>query len=287
MKTIALVYIPVVHRGYLDFLKRHQDAETICILDSDVIGQFDWLRKDIRSLQPTEVVTALRAVLAAEKMTASVELLDEKKLVEIAKEDVHLILPDEDIMHSLAEKFFSEKEVVYDTVFLRWDSKNTLKEAVVEPTHALTATEFQEKMINKAFQLAEKSADWWRQVGAVIVKGEDTVLAGFNQHVPDQYQTLYNGDPRGNFKKGLYIELTTAFHAEAALISEAAKKGIPLEGAEMFVTTFPCPNCAKSIAYSGIKRLYFQDGYSMVDGESILKEKGVEIIQLSSSSSQS
>ncbi len=280
MRTVIIAYIPVIHRGYIEFICRHPEADTVYILDADLLTQFEWLRKDIRALSPAAVVTGLAAVLSKEGSMATVQLLDQKGLDKLAEEELQLILPDEEIMHNLVEKFFAKVKISYDTVFLRWDNQYTLQQKPVVPDTHQSLNQFQQKVMATANQLAEKSADWWRQVGAVIVQEGEIVLAGFNQHVPDQYQPLYNGDPRGNFKKGLHIELTTAFHAEAALIAAAAKKGIKLEGAEMYVTTFPCPHCAKSIAYSGIKKLYFQGGYSLVDGESILKEKGVEIIQL-------
>ena len=68
--------------------------------------------------------------------------------------------------------------------------------------------------------------------------------------------------------------------AEAGMIAEAAKKGVSLEGTEMYVTDFPCPVCAKQIAYSGVKKLYYTKGYSVLDGERILKDNGVRIIQV-------
>ena len=66
--------------------------------------------------------------------------------------------------------------------------------------------------------------------------------------------------------------------AEAQLVAAAAKQGISLEGASMYVTTFPCPPCAKLVAYSGIKKLYYADGYGVLDGERVLKSQGVEIV---------
>ena len=48
----------------------------------------------------------------------------------------------------------------------------------------------------------------------------------------------------------------------------------------MIVTDFPCPPCAKLVAYSGIKKLFYLKGYAMLDGERILKDAGVEIIKI-------
>jgi dCMP deaminase len=48
----------------------------------------------------------------------------------------------------------------------------------------------------------------------------------------------------------------------------------------MYVTDFPCPPCAKLIAAAGVKRLYFREGYAVLDGESVLEAAGVEVRQV-------
>jgi dCMP deaminase len=135
-------------------------------------------------------------------------------------------------------------------------------------------------MVAAAHQAATKSSDWWRHVGAVLVKDEKIILSTFNTHVPSEQMPYVNGDPRSNFSKGVHLELSTAIHAEARLIAQAAKEGVSLDGASLYVTTFPCPPCAKLVAYAGIKKLYFDEGYGVLDGEQILKQQGVEIVQV-------
>lgn len=87
------------------------------------------------------------------------------------------------------------------------------------------------------------------------------------------------GDPRAIFNKGVHIELSSYLHAEAHVIAEAARRGIATEGADLYVTTFPCPVCAKLLAATGIARLYYRDGYSVLDGEEVLLGAGIEIVQ--------
>jgi len=53
-----------------------------------------------------------------------------------------------------------------------------------------------------------------------------------------------------------------------------------LSGADFYVTVFPCPDCTKLIAFSGVKRLFFKGGHASLDGVDILKAKGVEIIKV-------
>ncbi|HLN18769.1 MAG TPA: deaminase, partial [Patescibacteria group bacterium] len=59
---------------------------------------------------------------------------------------------------------------------------------------------------------------------------------------------------------------------------KAAKDGISLNNTNLYVTTFPCPTCAKLIAEAGIKKVYYESGYSLSDAEDILKNAGIEII---------
>ncbi len=56
-------------------------------------------------------------------------------------------------------------------------------------------------------------------------------------------------------------EYCRAVHAEMDAITGAARKGLSLRDASMFVTTFPCHNCAKHIIASGIKKVYYIEPY--------------------------
>jgi len=50
-------------------------------------------------------------------------------------------------------------------------------------------------------------------------------------------------------------------HAEMNAICDAAKQGRQVKGATIYVTTFPCHNCAKHIVASGIERVVFIEPY--------------------------
>ena len=57
-----------------------------------------------------------------------------------------------------------------------------------------------------------------------------------------------------------------------------------MEGCDLYVTTFPCPPCAHISAFTGIKHLFYMDGYSLVAGAEVLQAKDVEIIRVEMSS---
>ncbi len=273
-KKAIIAYVPVLHQGYYRFFKKYKGNADLYIFGKDLIEEFDYLRKEIRALDPD----LMRKAILSWGLMPSVFVLEKKGIKKLKSEVEKIIMPNEDIMHELAEKYFSEKELIFDEIFLRWDKHNTTKEFPLDPDIRISQEDFDKQMMLTAFRESKKSSDWWRRVGAVIVKDGKIIISTCNQHVPSPHMPSANGDPRSCFHKGVHLELSTAIHAEAAAIAEAAKEGVSLEGASIYVTNFPCPPCAKLIAYSGIRKLYYTTGYGVLDGESILKQNGVKII---------
>lgn len=58
------------------------------------------------------------------------------------------------------------------------------------------------------------------------------------------------------------IEFGRAVHAEAAAICDAARRGVSIAQASMYVTTFPCHLCARLIVAAGIARVVFIEPYT-------------------------
>ena len=277
MKKVIIAYIPVLHAGYKEFIEKHFEAQTIYILGNDLIAEFDHLqRKDLRALSPQ----LIKKSLDSWGLNLEIKIADQDTLTELNNPQTVIIVPDEIEMDQIISKYLNKTKVEKDSIFLRYDNKKSLNKNLVNPKVTITKDQFSQDIMAQAQTEATKSSDWWRQVGAIIVKDNKIILSEFNQHVPNQRMPYINGDPRGNFHKGDHIDLSTAFHAEANLIATAAKKGLKLLDSEIYVTTFPCPACAKLIAYSGIKTVYFKEGYAMLDGETILNSQKVEIIQV-------
>lgn len=57
------------------------------------------------------------------------------------------------------------------------------------------------------------------------------------------------------------IEYGRIIHAEMNAITDAARKGVSLQGSSLFCTTFPCHLCAKHIISSGINRVVYVEPY--------------------------
>lgn len=274
MDQIIIAYIPVLHQGYKKLFEAYPEFKKLYIIGTDIIQDFPRLTKSIRALEPELIEKSIKSWGLFEE----VSILDKKGLENFSNKKVQIIMPNEDVMKILAEQYLPKAEITYSPIFLRWDKHNSSIGQVLPIDQKISIEEFDKNLINKLNDEAEKSSDWWRRIGAAIIKDGEVVFVAHNTHVPSAHTPYENGDPRDNFHKGVHVELSTSIHAEAGVIVQAARKGVSLEGASIYVTTFPCPPCAKLVAYSGIKRLYYSGGYGMLDGENILKDQGVEII---------
>lgn len=271
---VLISYIPVLHAGYLKLFQNHPDVSTLYLFSEEVIGEYEHLIKDIRRLPPEFIKKSVESW----NLFKEVVLLDAKKIEELQKNKTVIVVSDDDLTAALIAKYFPQNPTEKDTIFLRWDKKTSVSPEQVSPDVKISSDEFDKKMIAFAEEEGKKAKDWWRRIGVVVVKDGKVIFQKHNEYVPSDQIANDEGDPRGNFKSGIHLESSLGLHAEAGVVAWAAKEGISLKGAYIYTETFPCPPCAKQLAYSGIKRLYYRTGYKVLDGERILKSQGVEII---------
>jgi dCMP deaminase len=274
MKQV-LLYLPVVHAGHEAFFARHGDAAGVLILGTGFRAQFKSLAKDIRALPPARAAEFLQVMLPG----TQVRVIEPEDLPAALTADV-LVLPDEDITRALAAEHHLDRgrDLVFDKTFLRWDREWSQAQRPADFDGKLAVGELPDYLVTRARELADHSSDWWRQVGAIAWRGEEVLGAAWNHHGPTEYAPYIDGDPRDSFSRGVRADLSTAAHAEASVIARAAREGIPLAGADLYVTTFPCPACARLIAESGFRRVYFTGPYSVLDGDKLLKAADVELL---------
>jgi dCMP deaminase len=266
----AVAYIPVLHEGYRRFLAAHASGRPLYLIGPELHVDYRPLAKDIRALRAEEVAPAV----AAWGIASEVEVLDVAGAVALNARAPELTLPAEDISFQVVERHFGRCAVFYDSAFLRWDKPRVVTLAPPRPDRVIDAHD----LPALAEAQAEHSIDFWRRVGAAIRFADGSVAATRNEHLPHPQSPYAVGDPRSNFSQGVHLELSTAMHAEARLIAQAARDGRSTVGAELYVTDFPCPPCAKLIAASGVARLHYRTGYAVLDGQDILGAAGVEIV---------
>lgn len=69
------------------------------------------------------------------------------------------------------------------------------------------------------------------------------------------------GGPLSGSRVAAVMEYVRAAHAEQSAITDAARRGSAVEGAQMAVTTFPCHECARLIVAAGIERVCYVEPY--------------------------
>jgi dCMP deaminase len=271
----VLLYLPVVHAGHEAFFARHADAAEVLLLGDGFKDVFKSLAKDIRALPPERAAQFLRLLLPGTRVL----VIEPGDLPGAVTADV-LVLPDEDITRNLADahRLRDGHELVFDKTFLRWDREWSQAQRPAGFDGAVAAGDLPPRMLATAQELADRSSDWWRQVGAIAARGEQVLAVAWNHHQPSEYAPYIDGDPRDSFSRGVRADLSTAIHAEASIVAQAARAGFSLSGADLFVTTFPCPACARLVAEAGFRRCYFAGPYSVLDGDEALRAAGVELL---------
>lgn len=117
-----------------------------------------------------------------------------------------------------------------------------------------------EEFMKYALKESLKSKDNRLKVGACIVKDNRIVATGFNSMPNNIFNEDYYWFPEKSGPICLddsFLETKHAFvcHAELNAIINCERKN--LIGAKLYVTSYPCYNCAKLIIQAGIKEVYY------------------------------
>lgn len=270
---MLVAFVPVLHKGYLELFQQH--PEELGLLGWDVINDYTSLTRDLRIVDPELMKKSIKAL----GIFQNVRVLSKTDLEQLASSTTNIVMPNEDVSRDLAGKYFAHR-VTFASAAIRhrWDQKFVNEENVVAPHRTISRAAADVELMQRAVAQAKNSQDWWRQIGAVLVKNGKVIFENWNRHLPTDFHLGQNGDPRSNFDRGQRPDIYTSVHAEAGIIAKAAKDGVALVGTSIYTTTFPCPNCARLIGEAGIKNVYYQTGYSLLDAENILQGYGVEII---------
>ncbi|ARW19533.1 dCMP deaminase [Pediococcus pentosaceus] len=114
-------------------------------------------------------------------------------------------------------------------------------------------------------------------VGAVIVRDRRVIAGGYNGSVSGDVHCI---------DEGCYLvegHCVRTIHAEMNAVLQCAKFGVATDGAEVYVTDFPCLQCTKMLLQSGIIKInylrnYHNDQYAV----ELLKERMSKLSRLNS-----
>lgn len=128
---------------------------------------------------------------------------------------------------------------------------------------------WEEYFMGIALLSAQRSKDPNTQVGACIVNGNNIILS-----------TGYNGMPKGCSddhlpweREGGFQDTKYAYVCHAELNAILNSDGRSLTDSTLYVTCFPCNECAKAIIQAGIKKvIYLEDKYPNTDATKVSKK---------------
>lgn len=126
-----------------------------------------------------------------------------------------------------------------------------------------------------AVLISSRSACERLHVGCVLVSAgthpNRVIAAGYNGFLP--------GAPHCSCVRDGHEQATV--HAEQNAIADAAKRGVSVMGATVYVTHFPCINCAKILASAGVGTIkYLHDYHNDPLVENLLGEARIRIEKL-------
>ena len=131
--------------------------------------------------------------------------------------------------------------------------------------------EWDEYFMGIARQVATRSTCDRKHVGAVVSRDRMILATGYNGSL----RGLAHCDDAGHLMEDGHCVRTV--HAEANAIVQAARNGMRIEGACIYVTASPCFACFKLIANSGIVRIVFGEFYRDQRIFALSRELGIEL----------
>ncbi|OGX06547.1 MAG: deaminase, partial [Omnitrophica WOR_2 bacterium GWA2_47_8] len=109
--------------------------------------------------------------------------------------------------------------------------------------------------MNIARQVATRSTCDRKFVGSVIVRNKTILSTGYNGSI----RGMPHCDEMGHMMENGHCVGT--IHAETNAVLQAARNGVRIEDAEVYITASPCWPCFKMLANAGIKKVYYGEFY--------------------------
>lgn len=131
-----------------------------------------------------------------------------------------------------------------------------------------------EYFMNIAKQVSSRATCDRKHVGAVIVRDRSILATGYNGSIVG----LAHCSEVGHLMEDGHCVRT--IHAEANALMQAARNGVRIENASIYVTASPCFSCFKLLANAGIRRIVFGEFYRDQRIFDFAAQLGMELLHL-------
>jgi dCMP deaminase len=139
----------------------------------------------------------------------------------------------------------------------------SLVDRIAELLAASDRPTWDEYFMATSLLIASRSSCGRLHVGCVVVSGGEEknriIAAGYNGFLP--------GSPHRSRMRDGHEQATV--HAEQNAIADAARRGVSVHGSTLYVSHFPCINCAKIVAAAGIRAVKYHFDY---DNDPLVQE---------------
>ena len=113
-----------------------------------------------------------------------------------------------------------------------------------------------------------------KYVGAVLVRNRTILSTGYNGSI----RGMPHCSDVGHMMENDHCVAT--IHAEANAILQAAKNGVMIDGATLYVTASPCWNCFKASVNAGVVRICYGEFYRDERIFSVATQLGIELVHI-------
>jgi len=136
-----------------------------------------------------------------------------------------------------------------------------------------------EYFMTLAEEVATRTTCLRRAVGAIIVKDRRILATGYNGVPSGLRHCSETGCLRQKLEvpSGQRHEICRGLHAEQNAIIQAARYGIDISEASIYITTQPCVVCAKMLINAGIQEVVYQNPYPDELSQELLAESGMKM----------
>jgi dCMP deaminase len=149
-------------------------------------------------------------------------------------------------------------------------------------TKQIERPDWDEYWMSMAIMASKRSTCLRRKVGAVLVDYNQILSMGYNGAPCELDHCDETGCLRQklNIPSGERAEICRAVHAEQNAIIQAAKHGVSIAGATLYVTTSPCSICAKMLINAEIEEIVYLEHYPDDLADKMLKDADINVRQL-------
>ena len=133
---------------------------------------------------------------------------------------------------------------------------------------------WEEYFMNIAKEVATRSTCDRKHVGALITRDKTILSTGYNGSI----RGMPHCDEAGHMIENDHCVAT--IHSEANAVLQAAKNGVMIDKAEVYITASPCWPCFKMLANAGIKKIYYGEFYRDERIFDVAKKLGIELTHI-------